>query len=61
LGAPPSKGWAQEVARGAAATFPLRAADLPELEGAALGQRLRHLRDRWLDSDLRLAKADLLG
>lgn len=61
LGAPPAKGWAQEVARGAAATFPLRAADLPELEGAALGQRLRHLRDRWLDSDLRLAKADLLG
>ena len=61
LGAPPAEGWAQEVDRGAAAIFPLRAVDLPGLEGPALGQRLRLLRDRWLDSDLRLAKADLLG
>ena len=33
IGAPPAPGWKDEVARGAAARFPVAAADLPELHG----------------------------
>lgn len=50
-----------EVGRGAAARFPIRAADLAPLSGAALGARLKELERRWLDSGLRATKADLLG
>ncbi|GGW25603.1 poly(A) polymerase [Gemmobacter lanyuensis] len=54
--------WAAEVARGAAAECPVRSADLmPGLKGAALGARLKELEGRWLASDLRLGRADLLG
>lgn len=53
-------GWAQEIARGAAAKFPVRAADLPELQGAKLGARLKALQQRWLQSGLRLTKSALL-
>lgn len=55
-------GWAEDLLRGAKATFPVTAADLmPACQGAALGTRLRELEDRWLASDLRLTKAELLS
>jgi poly(A) polymerase len=55
-------GWVDEVLRGAKAIFPVTAADLmPGLSGPALGARLRELEDRWLASDLRLTKAELLS
>jgi poly(A) polymerase len=50
-----------EIRRGAAAEFPVRAADLPGLEGAALGRRLKALERRWTESDLRLTCDDLLA
>lgn len=59
-GQSPADGWRSEITRGAAALFPLRAADLPGLGGAELGARLRDLEARWLASDLRLDKAGLL-
>ena len=53
--------WTSEVARGAAETFPIAAADLmPALEGAALGARLKALQSLWLASGLRLSRSDLL-
>ena len=46
-----------EVARGAAAVLPLRAADLP-LSGPALGAALRRAEEAWIASDFTLdAKA----
>ena len=60
-GMTPTAGWQAEVARGAAAQFPISAKDLPDLSGPALGQRLKDLRQRWLDSGLRLTKAELLA
>lgn len=53
--------WQAELARGASARFPLRARDLPHLQGVDLGERLRQLEARWIASDFRLSKADLLG
>ena len=61
IGIPPADGWEAEVARGAAARFPVAASDLPHLSGAALGQRLKALEEVWLSSGLRLSKAQLLG
>ncbi|MCE6952260.1 CCA tRNA nucleotidyltransferase [Cereibacter sphaeroides] len=62
LEAPPPSGWEEALARGAAARFPLRAADLmPELEGPALGARLRELEERWIASDFQLTRDALLG
>ncbi|MEM9496947.1 MAG: CCA tRNA nucleotidyltransferase [Pseudomonadota bacterium] len=60
--APPATDWRAEAARGAAARFPLQASDLmPDYEGAALGARLRTLEARWIASDFRLTRADLLA
>ncbi len=50
-----------EVGRGAAARFPVTAADLAPLTGAALGARLKELEARWLHSDLRLSRDQLLA
>ena len=62
IAALPPTDWQAEVARGAAAQFPVRPADLmPRLQGAALGARLRELEARWLDSGLRASRAALLG
>jgi poly(A) polymerase len=62
LEAPLPAGWQAEVARGAAATMPVVAADLmPNLQGAALGARLKEIEARWLESDLTLTKDALLG
>jgi poly(A) polymerase len=56
------QGWQTDIARGAAAAFPVTASDLmPALHGPALGQRLQHLQDRWLASDLLATRGDLLG
>lgn len=53
--------WA-ELRRGAEARFPLRAADLPaDLEGPALGERLRQLEEAWIASGFELDKAALLA
>jgi poly(A) polymerase len=50
-----------EVARGAATAFPIKAADLAPLTGPALGASLKDLQARWLSSDLRLTRDQLLG
>lgn len=49
-----------ELRRGEEAVFPLRAADLPHLSGAALGAALKAAEARWLASDLRLTRSELL-
>lgn len=49
-----------DLPRGAAASFPLAAADLPDLSGAALGRALARAEARWLAADLRLTRNDLL-
>ena len=61
LGGPPPANWQAELARGAAAEFPIRASDLPHLQGSALGARLKQLERAWCTSDLRLTKAQLLA
>ena len=54
--------WKTDVARGAASRFPVTAADLmPALAGPALGAKLAELESRWLASDLRLSRDDLLA
>ncbi len=53
LAAPPPAGLEADLARGAAATFPLRSADLPQT-GPALGKALRALERAWIDSDFTL-------
>ena len=61
LESPLPQGWQAEVARGAGSMMPVSAADLmPGLQGAALGARLKETETRWLASDLRLTRADLL-
>lgn len=57
----PPLGWRADLHRGASAHFPVKAADLPGLSGAALGAQLKALEQRWCDSDLRLTRAELLG
>jgi poly(A) polymerase len=54
----------EEIARGVAAKFPLRAADLIKAgmqPGPALGAALEAARTRWLDSDFSLDRVTLLG
>ncbi len=54
-------GTAGDLARGAAAKFPVKAADLmPDLSGAALGARLAELEQRWIGSGFRLERDDLI-
>ncbi|MEM9010295.1 MAG: CCA tRNA nucleotidyltransferase [Pseudomonadota bacterium] len=59
----PSGAWRGEIARGAAATLPVSAADLMPTLGAgpALGRALARLAERWYDSDLRATRDDLLA
>lgn len=58
---PPGEADRTEVARGAAAVFPVTAADLmPGLGGPALGRRLAELEARWIASDFTLDRAALL-
>ena len=52
----------ETVAKGASATFPVRAADLmPELEGKPLGDKLRRLEDAWVESGFTLSRDELLS
>lgn len=52
---------AQDIAIGAAAQFPIQAADLmPDLTGPALGARLKDLEIRWIASGMSLTRNDLL-
>ena len=54
--------WQTDVARGAASVMPVTAIDLMhDLQGAALGARLKEIEARWLASDLRLTRADFLA
>lgn len=51
-----------DIARGAVAEFPIRAADLaPQLSGPALGRRLKELEARWIASDFELSREQLLA
>ena len=46
---------------GAEAAFPIQPADLmPDLEGAALGEKLRELESRWIASGFALSRRELL-
>ncbi|WP_298361434.1 CCA tRNA nucleotidyltransferase [uncultured Litoreibacter sp.] len=50
-----------EIARGAAAEFPIKAADLmPAFQGADLGEKLRQLKQEWIASDFTSSRAALL-
>lgn len=60
LGAAPRVDLAAEIARGADARFPLRAADL-DLRGAALGAALRRLEAAWIASGFTLDRDALRG
>jgi poly(A) polymerase len=61
-GRPAPHDAAAEVARGAAARFPVRAADLmPALQGPALGERLDALERDWIASGFTLTREALLG
>ncbi len=52
----------RDLARGAAACFPVKAADLmPALTGPALGQRLAELEKRWIASDFSATREELLS
>ena len=51
----------QQIAVGARAEFPVKAADLmPKLTGAALGKTLAKLENRWIEADFKLSKQQLL-
>ncbi len=60
LETPLPQGWKADIARGAAAQFPVRAADLPACSGPALGAELKRLERLWLSADLRLSREQLL-
>ena len=52
----------EQLRKGAAASFPLKAADLmPAYEGPQLGERLRELEQRWITSGFTLTRDDLLA
>lgn len=62
LETPLPDGWQQDIERGAAASFPVTAADLmPDLQGPALGARLKELEAEWLLSNLWKTREDLLS
>ncbi|MGH1576084.1 CCA tRNA nucleotidyltransferase [Planktotalea sp.] len=48
------------VKKGDAAQFPIKAADLPDLSGRALGARLKELEAAWIKSEFTLSRGDLL-
>jgi poly(A) polymerase len=65
LAAADGDAWPEDLeaalARGSAARFPVRAADLPHLRGPALGAALRRLEEAWIDSGFRLDRDALKG
>ncbi|MEM6372081.1 MAG: CCA tRNA nucleotidyltransferase [Pseudomonadota bacterium] len=52
---------AKDVAHGATTDFPVKASDLPKLQGKALGDKLADLKQQWLGSNLSKSKNTLLG
>jgi poly(A) polymerase len=56
----PPTGWDTDVAKGAAARFPVTARDLPHLEGPALGAELRRIEGVWIASGCSLGRDALL-
>lgn len=58
---PPSAEALRAAHQGAKAVFPVKAADLPQLKGPALGQQLKTLEARWIDSNFTLTKPQLLA
>jgi len=52
--------YKSQIELGAKAVFPVKAADLPQLHGKALGDKLRQLENQWIASGFQTAKADLL-
>ncbi len=62
LETPPKPSVIDEIAQGAAAVFPVRAADLgPSYQGAAIGRRLAELESIWIGSDFTLTRDALLA
>lgn len=62
FGTPPNPVELAASYLGASASFPVSAADLmPDYAGAALGDRLRVLEDRWIKSDFTLTRTELLA
>ncbi len=63
LGLSPDPTLLTEVDRGAAAVFPVKAADLMDRMGTGpkLGAELRRLEDLWLQSDFALTKSELMA
>jgi poly(A) polymerase len=62
LETPLPQAWRVQIADGAGAAFPVRAADLmPALSGPALGARLKELEARWIASGFSLTRDELLG
>lgn len=60
--AEPPNNWQADIAKGAGAVFPVAAADLiATYQGKALGDRLRSLERRWIDSGFALTQDALLG
>ncbi|NBC97410.1 MAG: CCA tRNA nucleotidyltransferase, partial [Deinococcus-Thermus bacterium] len=60
--APLPAGMEAALAEGAAAAFPVRAADLmPDYAGPALGARMKQLEAAWIASGFAATKADLLA
>lgn len=55
-------GVLDDIGRGAAAQFPVRPGDLmPEFSGPRLGAALKELEARWIASDFKLTRDELLG
>ncbi len=63
LGSPVAENWRAEVTRGAAATLPIRAADLIAriAPGPRLGEALQQLEKVWIAADFKLTKTELLA
>lgn len=59
-GAPLPEQWQADIADGVSARFPLRARDLPHVNGPDLGKALRAAEARWIASRFTLGRADLL-
>jgi poly(A) polymerase len=58
---PPATSLDQDIERGVAATFPVKASDLPNLNGPELGNKLRNLEASWIKSNFTMSKDDLLA
>lgn len=59
---PLPEGWPADLERGARSRFPVSANDLmPDVQGPALGARLKALEAAWIASDFVLGREDLLA